>query len=184
MAKLVMMGNRHGSYTNVDAVENVIKYITRTRAYETREDELICYGGAGIGAYLPPYDIIRQFLYVQELYNIKSRKGRRIYHETLTFTDEEFRSLNGDYKEIISIAEKISHLHFASGHQVLYGIHLSKEKKLHIHFAINTINFITGLKWHSYKGDLQERECIYNDIIKQHYYIYIRKMVKLVDNYI
>lgn len=45
MAILITM--RKGKYTNNDAVENVLRYVTRTRPMEDRADELIAWGGWG-----------------------------------------------------------------------------------------------------------------------------------------
>ena len=177
MAELIMITRGHGSYTNKDAVEKVIRYITRTRWCENRQNELIAYGGAGVGIYLNPAEIIRQFLYVQNIYNINNRGGRRIYHEVLSFTDYEFQLLNWDYNSVLMIAQEISKFYYENGHQVLFGIHYSEEKRLHIHFAVNTINYRTGLKWHSSKIDLEQRKLLFNEIIKKYQYIFIRKSV-------
>ena len=73
------------NFTNADAVENLIRYVTRTRKNENRAGDLIKYGAAGAGYYLHPEDIIRQFLFVQNVYKINQRKGKRMYHESITF---------------------------------------------------------------------------------------------------
>lgn len=176
MAKLVVSPSGNGSYTNEKAVENVIRYITRSRIYEDRRNELISYGGAGIGGYLSPEEIIHQFLYVQEVYNIRNRRGRRICHEILCLSDEEFALLNCDYNLVEKIAQEIRYQYYLRGHQVLYGIHCSSNMRVHIHFAVNTINFITGLKWHSSKMEWIQREEMINRIVSAYYYVFIRKV--------
>lgn len=170
MAILIMPYGKKGLFTNKNAVENLIKYITRTRLNEQRASELIAYGGPSIGNYYYPEEIIAQFLGVQNLYNINNRCGRRMYHEILSFTDTEFKYLNYNYEVIKSIAAEICKIFFDRGHQVLYGIHFSEEQRLHIHFAVNTINFRTGLKLHSTKTDLEERERYCNQIIMTYCY--------------
>ena len=75
--------NIKGAYKNKDAVSNVIKYVTRTRENETRHNELISYGGAGVSNYTEPMQMIYMFDTIQKLHGINYRKGRRIFHEVL-----------------------------------------------------------------------------------------------------
>lgn len=56
---LLIMANR-GHYTNADAVNNVVRYITRTRINEDRQKELIYYNGFGVVNYLTPAEMISQ----------------------------------------------------------------------------------------------------------------------------
>ena len=81
MAVLITM--TYGTYTNANAVPNVINYALRDRKNETRKNELLFWGGLGIPVYSVPKDVIRNYLCVQNIYNISSRKGRRIYHEII-----------------------------------------------------------------------------------------------------
>ena len=151
-------------YTNKDAVEKVIRYITRTRYNENKANELIKVGAAGINCLSTINEMIRHIEYVQEIYQIKRRGGRRIVHEVYSFSEQEFRELNNDYGYIDMIAREISYYYYCMGHQVVYAIHYSQHKKVHIHFAINTINFYTGKKFHSNTHDFQLRKKYFDDV--------------------
>lgn len=78
-----------GKYENSQVIENVVRYITRTRSSEKRSDELLAYGSHGVAEYLSVEVMIRQMKAVQEFYRIEQRKGRRMYHEVFSLTNEE-----------------------------------------------------------------------------------------------
>lgn len=92
--KAVHYKNRN--YTNTDAVENLIHYVTRTRENEGRGGDLITYGAAGADYFHSVDGIIQQFRYVQYIYGINSRGGRRMYHEVLNLKDCELERLGND----------------------------------------------------------------------------------------
>lgn len=167
MAMLVVMGRERGSYTNEDAVENVIRYITRTRKNEDRADELIAWGAMGAACYDTPELVIEQFRYVQGVYGMRER-GRRIYHEVLGFREEEFERMWRDYGLVYQVAVECAEKYYSMGHQVVFAIHHAPKdgegvnKGIHIHFAVNTVNFLNGKKWHSYFREGFNRERDFN----------------------
>ena len=118
--------------------------------------------------YLTPAAMIFQMCMVQEKYRISVRGGRRVYHEFFLISNEEFYQLNRNIEYIKRIAAECSSVYYNMGFQVVYAIHRDKEKKLHIHFCVNTINFYTGMKWHSSHKDLHEREMIFNTILNRY----------------
>lgn len=166
MGLLIMASE--GKYVNSNAISNVIHYVTRSRKGEYRQNELVGYGGAGVGYYLTPDEIIRQMSYVQQLYNINLRKGRRLYHEFFLIKDEEFKRLGENMYTVHNIANECCRLYYEAGFQVVYAIHWEKEKRLHIHFVVNVINFRNGLKWHSSKVDLKNRQEAFNCILEKY----------------
>ncbi len=171
-----IIDRRKSNYTNKNAVENVIRYVTRTRVEETRAGELISYGGAGVGYYLPIEEIIWQFLLVQNIYNINARKGKRIYHEVFRLSEEDFRQLNCSYERVNEFAMQICQWYYRMGHQVVYAIHFDANLGIHIHLVVNTINFRNGLKWHTSMVDLGNRQFVYNRILYDLPYIVINKI--------
>ena len=59
--------------------------------------------------------------------------------------------------------------YYNEGFQVVYGVHWEEIKKLHIHFAVNAVNFITGKKFDtSVTGNLY-RKHRFNEIMKKYY---------------
>lgn len=151
-------------YTNPDAVEKVIRYVTRTRQIEDRKNELIAIGGRGVYFNFSIEHIINQFLSMQNFYNINQRGGRRVFHEAYCLSDQDFINLNCDYANVYALAEKISDCYLQDRHQVLFAIHHDPEKKVHIHFVVNTVNYESGKKYHSSKEDLKRREKKFNEI--------------------
>ncbi|MDE7176345.1 MAG: relaxase/mobilization nuclease domain-containing protein [Lachnospiraceae bacterium] len=170
MAMLMMM--RRGRYTNRDAVEKVIRYITRTRPMEDRANELITWGGMGIATYQTPELAIEQFCHLQTAHGIASRGGSRIFHEVLGIKEEEFAKLGYDYDRVCQIAMNCAKYYYAMGHQVIYAIHhakgdcQSRTQSLHIHFVVNAINFLTGNKWHTNMRENHTRVQIFNDYMR------------------
>ena len=109
MAILITM--RKGRYTNNDAVGNVIRYVTRTRPMEDRADELVAWGGWGIGTYQTPELSIEQFCRLQQIYRIETR-GSRIFHEVLRMTEEEWGRLGYDRGRLFQIAANCTHYYY------------------------------------------------------------------------
>ena len=166
MALLTMM--EYGRYQNKDAVENVLRYIMRVRKYEDRANELLAYGGAGVPLYATPELMIQKFLYVQKLFHIDSRKGRRMHHEVLNLRDEEYEKLGSSIQNLYQYALNCCMVYYEQGHQVVFAIHWEPQKRLHIHFAVNTINFITGKKWHTSMNEYSDRERFFRHLLNAH----------------
>ncbi|MCR5105478.1 MAG: relaxase/mobilization nuclease domain-containing protein [Eubacterium sp.] len=133
-------------YKNADAIEKVVRYITRTRDNESRRNELIYSGGSGVIIDAPIESIINQLKGVQSFYGIDSRKGRRLMHLVIGFTENDFYQLNNDYALVDLIGRETSAYFFALGFQNVYAVHHDQEKKVHIHICISSVNYITGLK--------------------------------------
>ena len=70
-------------------------------------------------------------------------------------------------------ADQCAQCYFDAGYQVVYAIHGTNESNLHIHFAVSTINFRSGLKWHDSKTDLDLREALFNKILGKYQYMFI-----------
>ena len=166
MANLVMMN--WGNYTNANAVSNVLKYILRVRKNETRKEELISFGGMGVTLYAGPDEIIQEFLYVQKLFRIDVRKGRRIYHEVMCLTNEEVAALQSDIRVIHQLAQDCCCVYYQSGYQVVFAIHWDKDRRFHIHFVVNTICFYDGRKWHTSMEERAKREQCFNAVLQEH----------------
>lgn len=161
---LLIMANT-GHYLNKNAVSNVVHYITRTRRDETKVQDLLGYGGIGVGVCASVEEIVQHICYVQEINRISVRGGRRMYHEWFLIKDEEYWMLGNNIELVKKIAEECANLFFDAGFQVVYGIHWQPDKRLHIHFGVSTINFRDGRKWHSSKKDLECRMVVFNEIL-------------------
>ena len=156
MGKLIQ--RTRGTYVNDDAVENVIRYVTRTRAGEDRRNELIFFGGAGVAQ--EPEQMITQFKYIQRAFRSGANLGRKITHETFSFHQQEIQEL--DLDKLMKFAYRCAFYYYSLGYQVVYAMHYNENQDYHIHFAVNAVNYRNGKKWHSSMRDLAMREGLFN----------------------
>lgn len=159
---------KNQNYSNEDAVENLLHYVTRTRENEKRKDDLINYGAVGADYFHSVDDMIKQFRYVQYIHGINTRRGRRMYHEVFNLDDCELERLAYLPDMLWQVGMECCQIYYQIGHQAVFAVHWEPEKRCHIHFAVNSINFITGLKWHTKLPEIKERERIFNDILRRY----------------
>lgn len=182
-------------YSNDDAIDNVIHYITRTGKRSNRND-LIAWGSAGCCSYYAtPEEIINQFKVVQEICRAGKDINSKIVHEILTFSPSEQEVLLADIASLIRYAKDCASIYFSHGFQCVYGIHdgyhcstdnSNVEKKLHIHFCVNAVNYQTGNLFRTKRGnkayslnngetffkvpyDTKEREKLMNSLLYEKY---------------
>ena len=89
-----------------------------------------------------------------------------MYHVIISFPG----SLE-DTAFVSEVADRIADYYFQD-YQLIYGVH-TDTANLHIHFAINAVSYITGLKYHRSKKELAaEKEDLMNiiDYIADKYY--------------
>ena len=118
----------NGKYTNQDAPENLIRYITRTNG-EPKND-LIAWGGLGILEYQSINSIIDQFSLVQQLHTRNGDFGRLIDHEIFSFTPECESLLDENNVDIDRLAREMAYTFYETDHcQVLYRQQTPREHK-------------------------------------------------------
>lgn len=131
-----------GSYSNDDALFNLVKYILNV---DKMPNGLI--GGQGVPL---PYGAD---VYMNDVRCIFNHDGRQAEHYVLSFTQEEFKRI--DTRNAMELGYAICD--FFKGVQVLFAYHECKDNSnaldtnhyLHIHFAIGTTNYITGKKYYT-----------------------------------
>ena len=155
-------------YSNPDAVENLIRYATRRRKDEERGKDLITYGAVGTDYFHSSDVMIQQFEYVQKVYGINSRCGRRMYHEVFNLMDWEVERLDSASEWLWRVGMECCEVYYLMGHQAVFAVHWEQEKRCHIHFVVNTINFENGRKWHSSKLEIKQRGVIFNEILRKY----------------
>lgn len=90
----------------------------------------------------------KQMINIQKLYG--KNQERRCYHMVISFSEEM-----NDRNIAILAADAVATIIFEEMHyQVFYGVHTSTNH-LHIHFAINAVNFRSGKKWHQNKCEIK-----------------------------
>lgn len=142
---------RRGYFTNPFAIEELLHYVTRTRIDEARQRDLICYGVFGAASYANIDVIIQQFQYVQHVF--QNARGRKMYHFVYSFSPDEEEVIGKDYMLAYQIGQALAYYFWDQGFQILFAVHDEEEKRLHIHLAMNSVNFLTGKKYHISCGD-------------------------------
>ena len=143
-------------YKNKDAAEKLIRYITRTRAYELDEKarELILWGTAsGYHYHMPIHELINQFIFIQNYYNAKSYL---MCHYSIRIRPETMQRINNNYYAIADYGVACCNYIYSLGFQSCFAIHHSKDKGVHIHLAINTAKFTSEHKLRQYPKEIKK----------------------------
>ena len=111
------------SYSNKDAMVNVINYICRGPFI----------GGLGVN---PNCAALQMSLVKYVWYKTG---GRQVRHFIVSFAGNE----STDPDELIAYGYAIANYYYEKGFQVVFGVH-TNTGHLHIHFAMNTVNFRNG----------------------------------------
>lgn len=153
MGPLIIQLNRL-KYVDPDSTENLIRYITRTRINEDRADELLLWGTcSGYNYQIPVEEVIYQFRYIQFKYQAKSSL---MCHYVIRFWPSILNSMGNDLYKLGNYAVDCCNYIFNMGHQSCFAIHSSKDKGVHIHLAINSVNFRTGKKLRQFPKEIQK----------------------------
>lgn len=117
------------SYLNPSCLEKLIHgYIFRKAIY---------YGGLSID----PAHAAEQMLLTKQIW--LQTQGKQCRHFIVSLSDQE-SNLFPDPSMLLMPAYWICE-HFADQYQIIFGIHT--HPRLHIHFVMNTINFVTGKRF-------------------------------------
>ena len=165
---ILIMPETKGKYTNKNVISNTIRYITRTRVNEDRRFELLLYGSPNtlIFSESGVANAISEFDVVQRYYHGIYLKGSKVYHEILRMSDDETEFFMQNLRLLDMYAFDCARLYAGLGHQVVYAVHKSIDKGLHVHFIINAVKYTDGLKWHSSIKDQKDREAFFNQLIQ------------------
>lgn len=162
----------HSRYDKADSIENLIRYISRENGKS--KSDLICCGAFGATDFTDIDTTIKQFECVQLLHTRKGNFGRHIDHEIYSFSTDEEKKIAQNNISVEKLAEEMALDFYKDGFQVYYGVHKKDctANNLHIHFAVNTVNFITGNKRREYKSATRSREQrlrrIVNDTLRKY----------------
>ena len=162
------------SFDSPIEVDYLIRYITRSRENEEKKSDLISCGGRGLEVRHDISIAILQWKAVQAAYISPKRKfGRYCFHEIYCLTSKVSDRI--DVERLDDLAYELSEEYWKEGHQVVYGIHKPHhhEKRVHIHFGVNTVCLKTGRKWHDWFDTREMRNEQFNAITER--FIYKRK---------
>lgn len=137
------------NYQNEDAILKVIAFL-----FSPNEEEIsLTINALGLprGA---PEAMAEIFLNVQRLYSKDS--GRRIRHESLHLTFDDAMDKKGQNRAL-EIFFHFALFYYYHGFQTVYSVHQTQEG-FHAHYAINTVSFCDGHKYHGNDALLHYQE--------------------------
>lgn len=148
-AKLIMRdkcqhnGYDNQNYKNEDAADKLVKYIFKDRG---NGKKVRFYGGLGVDL-VTSERAARQIKKIKKLY--KKSSGRQMYHFILSFDGRVKNPI-----EVYEIGMGIMDTFFY-GYQIIFAVHEDTEH-LHLHFILNSVNMLTGYKWHMNGAEFRE----------------------------
>ncbi|SCY80979.1 hypothetical protein SAMN02910292_03021 [Lachnospiraceae bacterium XBB2008] len=179
--------NRYRSrYKDAYAIENIIRYVTRTRPNESRRDELLFYGALGVRENSSIEEMIHMFEYVQRNCR-KQNDGPKLFHEFYHFDDTRAQFFLNNIDKLMYFAYNSALIYYNMGFQVVYAAHYEPSrddetssrkgysKGLHIHYVVNAVNFLDGKKWHTNLGENQRSREEEMSNIYPHPFIYLEE---------
>lgn len=136
-------------YKNKDAAQKLIEYISRTREDEYRAYELVCFGdAAGYSHNKTSAQTIAEFQLIHNTLIYKT--GSRMMHFSIEISPDDFRRLNNDWLKLADYGVACCRYIHNLGHQCCFAIHHTEKPSIHIHLAVNTVNYCTGNKFSQY----------------------------------
>ncbi len=152
--KPLIINIKKSEYQNKDAAERLIRYITRTRENENKAHELLSYGFTSGYTYLKPIeDVIQEFEYVHEIYH---SEDCLMCHYVIHISDKLFAYMDENLNTVNAYATECCNFLFQMGHQACFAVHYTPKDKLHIHLAINRVNFTNGNKLRQYPKEIKK----------------------------
>lgn len=132
------------TYKTLGSVRRLINYILRDD--KTRKDLMG-------GIFCNPHSAYDEFILTKAMHGKLPvdtvSKSEEVIHFTQSFKVEEITP-----ELAKEIADKLLTHKLFEGFQVVYAVHLD-QRHIHTHFAINSVNYENGLRWHISKNDLQ-----------------------------
>jgi len=123
------------SYYNLDAVDNLIRYIARSA---------IRVGSSTVSH--DPREAIYQMKLVKKVF--QKEGGRQCRHFIVAFGEEDLLTP----EEIWALAPSIG-IYYELRYQTFWGLHRSKEGIWHLHFAVNSVGYSDGRMYSEGVGD-------------------------------
>lgn len=131
---------KNRQYLNSDALENVVAYALRTDKVDLDNPmQRIIWGGQGIIT-RTPQTAIDGFNAVKKIY--QRNEGNLLHHIIITFRTRHNHKPITNY-EGIQIMSNVGFQLLEEGFQNMYFVH-NEYDSIHVHFIINSINFMTG----------------------------------------
>ena len=156
----------NGNYTDEGDIGRLIQYITRQNSRP--DSDLFAWGALGTMESHGVETVIRHFKAAQKTHTRKGNFGRYIDHEIFSIPHEKEQEIYLACIDMDSLAREMAYDFYENDHcQVVYGVHrpTGSDKHLHIHFAINAVNYQNGNKRRENRTQTAERQNRFNEIL-------------------
>ena len=158
------------TYKTLGSVRRLINYILR-------EDKTQDHLKGGI--YCNPDTAYEQFILTKAMQNKLPEGVISKSNEVVHFV-QSFKGKETTPELAKQIAQELLEHEVFKGFQIVYAVHIDT-KNVHVHFAINSVNYETGLRWHISKHDLQSIKDFSDELMQKHHLSIIPKKEKLFD---
>lgn len=148
MAILKIVNRRNGKRKR-SHLAGVIKYVLRT---EKTEEKLI------YGQNLEPERAYQMMMETKDLFN--KRKGMDYFHFVLSYPPNEKITPEQALEQAKELLERTKKFR---GYETLVAVHRDK-KHIHVHFIVNSVNFVDGRKFHLSRKELEALKQLQNQI--------------------
>lgn len=148
MAILKIVNRRNGKRKR-SHLAGVIKYILKT---EKTEEKLI------YGQNLEPERAYQMMMETKDLFN--KRKGMDYFHFVLSYPPNEKITPEQALEQAKELLERTKKFR---GYETLVAVHRDK-KHIHVHFIVNSVNFVDGRKFHLSRKELEALKQLQNQI--------------------
>ena len=130
------------NYKNNPSIRNLLRYVIYEKGYEK------CF--EYWGARNLPRDVDKASRAIITLQKLSRSNNGRLMHQFVISLPLEIQ----DVKVAYILAEALAD-YLGQEYQLFYGVHTDKPN-LHIHVAMNSVSFRTGLKWHKKAAEFQK----------------------------
>lgn len=131
-------------YKNPDAVQKTIRYILGCGM----QGKVLFTGGYGVDG--TDYGrAVEQFLITKRIYRKENK--RQVLHMVVSF--DNFCEKKLQTEDLKELAAKIGALLSKGAYQVIWACHVNTENR-HIHFIINSVSYLTGMKYRLEPGEV------------------------------
>lgn len=148
MAILKIVNRRNGKRKR-SHLAGVIKYVLKT---EKTEEKLI------YGQNLEPERAYQMMMETKDFFN--KRKGMDYFHFVLSYPPNEKITPEQALEQAKELLERTKKFR---GYETLVAVHRDK-KHIHVHFIVNSVNFVDGRKFHLSRKELEALKQLQNQI--------------------
>lgn len=155
---ILKIANNSGKYHDANSNYDLIHYIANP--YKTIHG---LYGGLAVSN--NPLHAVLQ------MYMLRNAWGKfdcvQIRHMILSFSENELSVNNPEHVKLLNQIAIQTAAYYSSAYQIFYGIH-ENTNQLHIHFAMNMLNYHTGMQYSGKKKDLYGFLSHINNVLAQY----------------